>query len=491
MKRAVHNKRLEEKIFKEIRKEVLNSWPTGRQVNLKEAINFHHHLPEGKVSSKKLAKGKKKGDIFVQPRAGVALREEQITLLRSFEKAGADFLPTTIDSYTRQNRYEEAELGILESKKLGRSMLNGYPAVNEGVWKCREIIESTKVPVEIRHGTPDARLLAEITMAAGFTDFEGGGISYNIPYSKNISLEESISNWQYVDRLVGWYQENGAIINRESFGPLTGTLVPPSISHSVSIIEALLAAKQGVKSITLGYGQCGNLVQDIAAIRSLSSLAEEFLSDFGYRNILITTAFHQWMGGFPKNEARASGVISWGAVAGSLAKANKIISKTIHEALGVPTKEANISGIKITKQIVNMLKDQEFFSQEALEEEIRIIKEETRCILRKVIELGKGDIAIGTILAFKEGFVDIPFAPNRFNLGKVLPVRDNNGAVRLLNSGNLPFTKEILDSHKMKIEERVKRENRRASLQMVIDDIYAIGKGMLVGRPRAGESYED
>jgi len=37
----------------------------------------------------------------------------------------------------------------------------------------------------------------------------------------------------------------------------------------------------------------------------------------------------------------------------------------------------------------------------------------------------------------------------------------------------------------------VKRENRRASLQMVIDDIYAIGKGMLVGRPRTGESYED
>ncbi len=491
MKRALHNKRLEEKIFKEIRKEVLNSWPTGRQVNLKESINFHHHLPEGKISQKKLAKGKKEGDIFVQPRAGVALREEQIALLRSFEKAGADFLPTTIDSYTRQNRYEEAELGILESKKLGRSMLNGYPAVNEGVWKCREIIESTKVPVEIRHGTPDARLLAEITMAAGFTDFEGGGISYNIPYSKNISLEESISNWQYVDRLVGWYQENGVAINRESFGPLTGTLVPPSISHSVSIIEALLAAEQGVKSVTLGYGQCGNLVQDIAAIRSLTSLAEEFLSDFGYRNILITTAFHQWMGGFPENEAQASGVISWGTVAGSLAKANKIISKTIHEALGVPTKEANISGIKITKQIVNMLKDQEFFSQEALEEEIRIIKEETRCILKKVIELGKGDIAIGTILAFKEGFIDIPFAPNRFNLGKVLPVRDNNGAVRLLNPGNLPFTKEILNFHKIKIEERAKRENRRASLQMVIDDIYAIGKGMLVGRPRTGESYED
>ncbi len=238
-----------------------------------------------------------------------------------------------------------------------------------------------------------------------------------------------------------------------------------------------------------GYGQCSNLAQDIAAITSLTSLAEEFLSDFGYRNILITTAFHQWMGDFPENETQVSGFISWGAVAGSLGKVNKIISKSPHEALGVPTKEANISGIKITKQIVNMLKDQEFFSREMLEEEIRIIKEETRGILKKVIELGDQDIAIGTILAFKEGFIDIPFASNRFNLGKILPVRDNNGAVRLLSFGNLPLTKEIIDFHKLKIEERVKRENRQPSLQMVIDDIYAIGKGMLVGRPRSGESY--
>ncbi len=103
--------------------------------------------------------------------------------------------------------------------------------------------------------------------------------------------------------------------------------------------------------------------------------------------------------------------------------------------------------------------------------------------------MGDQDIAIGTILAFKEGFIDIPFASNRFNLGKILPVRDNNGAVRLLSFGNLPLTKEIIDFHKLKIEERVKRENRQPSLQMVIDDIYAIGKGMLVGRPRSGESY--
>ena len=66
----------------------------------------------------------------------------------------------------------------------------------------------------------------------------------------------------------------------------------------------------------------------------------------------------------------------------------------------------------------------------------------------------------------------------------MLPCRDNNGAVRILNVGNLPFTKELKDFHAAKIEERAQAEKRKASFQMVIDDVYAIGKGRLVGRPR-------
>lgn len=113
----------------------------------------------------------------------------------------------------------------------------------------------------VRHGTPDARLLAEISMASGFTSYEGGGISYNIPYAKRVTLEKSIRDWQYCDRLMGLYEEHGIRINREPFGPLTGTLIPPFMSHAVAIIEGLLALEQGVKSITVGYGQVGSLTR--------------------------------------------------------------------------------------------------------------------------------------------------------------------------------------------------------------------------------------
>lgn len=362
-------------------------------------------------------------------------------------------------------------------------MLNGFPAVNHGVESCRRIINALDAPIQVRHGTPDARLLSEITYSGGFTSFEGGGISYNIPYAKNVSLEKTIRDWQYVDRLTGLYEEEGISINREPYGPLTGTLVPPCISHSVAIIESLLAAEQGVKNISVGYGQCGNFIQDIAAIRALEELTNEYLIKEGYEDVVVTTVLHQWMGSFPQDEAKAFSVIALGSTLASLSKATKVIVKTPHEALGVPTMEANAQGLLCTKQILSMLKDQEFKTNEVnIEKEV--IKRETRCIIDKCFEIGDKDIAIGTIRAFKSGILDIPFAPSIHTLGKLLPARDNNGAIRILNPGKLPFTPELLEFNNNKIEERAKYENREKSFQMVIDDVYAISKGTLIGRPR-------
>lgn len=480
----LQNKRIADDEFRRTREEVLGQWPTGKDVDFDEAVEFHKSLPEKKIFSKKLIDAKENGITLIQPRAGVALIHEHIELLNYLQNNGeADLLPTTIDSYTRQNRYEEAENGIRESMKQRRSMLNGFPAVNHGVSGCRQIINALDTPVQVRHGTPDARLLTEICYAGGFTSYEGGGISYNLPYAKNVPMEKTIRDWQYVDRLTGLYEEAGVSINREPYGPLTGTLVPPCISHSVAIIEALLAAEQGVRNISVGYGQCGNLVQDVAAIRTLEELTNEYMHKYGYDDVVITTVFHQWMGGFPQDEAKAFGVISWGSATAALSKATKVIVKTPHEAAGVPTMEANAQGLRCTKQVINMLSDQ-VCTADDLETEKEVIRRETRCIVDKCFELGDGDIAIGTVRAVMAGVLDIPFAPSRFNAGKMLPARDNNGAIRILNPGNLPFTQEIKDFNMDKINERAVAEKRSASFQMVIDDVYAISKGRLVGRPQ-------
>ena len=480
----IRNKKLSDDEFYGIRKEIMGQWATGKDVNFDEAIEYHKSMPESKSFSKKLSEAKKERKTLIQPRAGVALIEDHIKLLQYLQNNGeADLLPTTIDSYTRQNRYEEAENGIKESIRTQKSMLNGFPAVNHGVYGCRQIIENLDIPVQVRHGTPDARLLTEICYAGGFTSYEGGGISYNIPYAKDVPLERTIYDWQYVDRLTGIYEEAGVSINREPYGPLTGTLVPPSMSNAVAIIEALLAAEQGVKNVTVGYGQCGNLVQDVAALRVLEELTEEYLEKYGYEDVTVTTVLHQWMGGFPQDEAKAFAVISWGSAVAALAKATKVIVKTPHEAVGVPTMEANAQGLRCTKQAISLLADQELKSS-ALELEKAIIKGETCAIVDKTFELGMGDLALGVIRAVKAGVIDIPFAPSRYNFGKMLPARDHEGAVRYLNPARVPLPQELIDFNRGKIEHRAKLEKRKASFQMVINDVYAISKGRLVGKPK-------
>ncbi len=482
---VLKNEKLGEDLFRSLRREVLEQWPTGQEVDFEEAVEYQKSIPEKKRFSVKLDKAAANRETLIQPRAGVALPDEHIELLRYLETEGeADLLPTTIDSYTRHNRYQEAQTGIEESRKYKRSLLNGFPAVNHGVGICRKVTAALKNPVQVRHGTPDARLLAEISVAGGFTSYEGGGISYNIPYAKEHSLEKTIYDWQYCDRLIGLYEEAGVRINREPFGPLTGTLVPPCISHAVAIVEGLLAATQGVKHLTVGYGQCGNLIQDVAAVKSLKELTERYLRENGFPDVAVTTVLHQWMGGFPQDESKAFGVISWGAAAAALSAATKVIVKTPHEALGVPTKEANAMGLKATKQMVSMLSDQSLLQVTEVLEEARIIEAEVKSLLAAIHTLGEGDYAVGTVRAFAAGALDVPFAPSKFNAGKLLPARDLSGAVRILDCGRLPFSDELKDFHRAKLEERGRAERRKVSFQMVVDDIYAIGKGYLVGHPR-------
>jgi methylaspartate mutase epsilon subunit len=480
----VENKKMSLEEFLATRKEILKHWKTGNHpdLDLDKAVEKLKNIPPHKNFALKLREAKAKGITLVQPRAGVARLNEHIELLQFLETEGhADFLPSTIDSYTRHNRYQNAEDGIRESELKGRSLLNGFPAVNHGVDGCQMVFDNINVPLQARHGTPDARLLSEIIHAAGWTSNEGGGISYNIPYAKSISLEDTIKYWQYCDRLVGYYQEHGVELNREPFGPLTGTLVPPCISNTVAILESLLAAEQGVKNITVGYGQGGNMVQDVAALRTLEEQTNHYLGLFGYKDVFVTTVFHQWMGGFPKDESEAMALIAYASTVAAYGKATKMITKTTHESIGIPTKEANAQALRASKFVTNLVKEQQMPESEELTLEMDQIKKEVDSLMHAVVREGKGDIARGIVGAFKKGMIDIPFAPSELNSGKILPARDLDGKIRILEFGNLAFNDELKEFHTKKLELRAQAQNRDLTIQMVIDDIYAVSNGNLVG----------
>lgn len=218
--------------------------------------------------------------------------DEHIALPKTLQ-GKYDLLPSTINTYTRLGRYEEAIVGAQKPIRAGTSELDDLPAVNHGTAACHRTIELPNKPIQIRHGTPGARLLVEIAMAGGFTSYEGSDISYNILYARRVALEKLIRDWWYCGRPMGLCKKNDIRINREPLDPLTSTLTPPSMSHPVAIIESLLALEQGVKSITVGHSQVGSLTQDIAATQALRELSHGYFHGHGSDDYGLSTVLHR------------------------------------------------------------------------------------------------------------------------------------------------------------------------------------------------------
>src|SRR5712664_4517346 len=155
------------------------SHPLARGISLDDVRDHLANLPRKRFP--RVAYGNRGGIPCVQPRGGVPLFEAQYQLTRQLSEAGADFIPLTIDSYTRQNQYETATQLLRRSEEEGKNYLNGYPLISHGYELTRELYHEIDKPISLRHGTPDARLLVEVAIASGITEIEGGGICYSCP----------------------------------------------------------------------------------------------------------------------------------------------------------------------------------------------------------------------------------------------------------------------------------------------------------------------
>jgi methylaspartate mutase epsilon subunit len=118
---VIKNKKLSEDEFFKQRQEVLAQWPTGKEVDLDEAIEYHKNLPPEKNFVYKMRYAKEHDEIYASTGMGKATVEEQIELLQYVEKDGkADLLGLSPDSLTRQNDYKAAQRGLEESMKTGK-----------------------------------------------------------------------------------------------------------------------------------------------------------------------------------------------------------------------------------------------------------------------------------------------------------------------------------------------------------------------------------
>jgi methylaspartate mutase epsilon subunit len=379
---------------------------------------------------------------MIQPRGGVPLFEAQRELTRLLADAGADFLPLTIDSYTRQNRYSVAEQLMQRGEEQDRNYLNGYPLIAHGFEVTRGLYKNLDRPVSLRHGTPDARLLVEVALASGVTEIEGGGICYCLPYSEAFPLDRSLLYWQYVDRVCAVLSTDNRLIHRESFGPLSATMVPPAIMVVVEILEALLAAEQGVRSFAVSFGQTGSIVQDLATAMCLRRLARMYLDQFGFRTVRLFLVYHQWMGQFPSNPSRAAALISSSALIASMIGADKIVVKTPDEAIGVPDPSVNADAVRDVRYVFEKFPQRGALSSPEIEAETALIDAEARSILEAIFDLSSSVLWESVYRAFQMGFIDIPFVPHVDNANRLVTVRSADGAIRIRDPGQVPFSQE-------------------------------------------------
>lgn len=402
---------------------------------------------------------------LVQPRGGFPTYNKQFALYDEFMKADIDVMPLTIDSHTRLNDYGSAKKMLRLSEENEKDMLNGYPLVNHGYRMTRKMVTHFNKPISLRHGTPDARLLVEMAIASGIFEIEGGPITYLLPYSKNFPLDKAFLYWKYVERVCAKYSTLNEPINRESFGPLTATLVPPAITLTIQLLEMLLSLEEGVKSFSVSFSQTGSLNQDIVSANVLKKLARFYADDIGCEDANINLVYHQWMGAFPRNKEFSDSLINTATVIAAMVGADKMITKTRDEAFGIPTMECNAQAVANTKYTLKTLhglpKVQDEEEEENLEAEIRSIMEAVfndpaDSLWRKVFN------------SIKNGIIDVPFSPHIINQNRVITIRDDNNNIRIIEKGNLPISDKCFAYERSKVN---LSDDKTAVINKMIQDI--------------------
>ncbi len=398
-----------------------------------------------------LAEAERNDRVLIQPRSGVASHRKMVELLDLLSAPRlADCLTLTIDSHSRLLRFDKARRLLSESPEE----LNGYPLVAHGYRAVRQLSERYNLPIQVRHGSPDGRRLFAESIAGGVQSFEGGGISYNLPYCRNVPLEHSLRAWQEIAPACGMLGRMGFPVDREFFGSLSSVLMPPSIALAVVILEAKLAAREGCRCLSLAYPQTGNIIQDVASLATIRVLAKRYLDDA----VDAYPVLHQFMGVFPADVARAEALIFFGGLTARIGRATKVISKTSQEAIGIPDGEVNAAGIRMTR-----LAFEEYLTY--LQLDPSLVQEEAYWIERETCELidpvvSEPDLIAAIVSAFHSGRLDIPFPSNREAKGLVLPVRGADIAIRFADTGHLPFSKAVKDRN----EAQCRRESGGASV---------------------------
>ena len=398
---------------------------------------LHRALPQHKQLAWVMRRAVAERRCLTQPRGGFGTFALQLELMETLDREGlADVVPTTTDSYTRNEQFALAQHGVEESERAGPLDAERLSARQLRRGGDRRLIDAIDKPAIMLTGTAMPKLTGEIGFAAGYSGYLGSGIAYTTSYIKEMSIEDGIRNYQYLDRLAAAVP--GA---RRRAAPAPAGLShrhQHSAVHRDHDLRARLPARRGAGRAELrprarpdaaprpGRGGDRRLRRAGAGIPARSAA----IPTCSRRSRRCTG----WAPGRTTTRSRRR----WSPTA---ARSPRSAARSASpprprtRRSGIPTPEVNAEGLRMTRMAIYLARHIRLDGLPEFEFEKDLIKREVRPIVDKVLEMGDGDVAVGTVRAFAAGVLDVPWSPNRHVKSRVMPARDADGCLRILDAG--------------------------------------------------------
>ena len=480
----VRDERIEESVFLQMHEKEISAWPTGKDIDLDEAVEYQKSLPDDKNFAKRLARYKEEGRTGLYPRSGVPVVEDEIALLKALNSVGVELFPFTTDSYTRNRQFEKARLGLEESIRTGKNKLNGYPIINHGVKTNRRVVESCRGAFDPRSSYGANSFVAEMAFASGMTSMPNSFFGWIAGYDKLVTPQDCIKTAQYLGRLLGWYADRGVILSSACHGWLPNGVVPMYMNMATQIIESLVTTGQGGRAIIPLTNMQGNFAQDLSDIRASEILFPKYFKKLGRGDAFIPGIIgnQSSLFPFPQDRGMAYAYINYTAMVAAVAGLPACSVKTVDESSGVPSIESHLETYRSANWIFEVCRQQNWEVNAAeVELETSMTVAAVSAIVDKVLELGDGDICVGTVKAIDAGVLDSPFSINKHPRDLCLGARDLHGACRYLEFGNIPLPEEVKQYHREKLRERELVQGVKLGFSASIADFWSLSRGTLTG----------
>ena len=303
-------------VFAAMRRENLARWPTGARSTSTRPWRCTSALPRAQAArAGSCARRSPSGRCLTQPRGGFGTFEMQRELMATLDQEGmADIVPTTTDSYTRNEQWALAQSGHRGSREAGRSMLNGYPMVNYGVARDAQADRGDRQAGDHADRHVDAASSpSEIGLRRRLLRLPRLGHRLH-----DLLHQGDVDRGRHPQLPVSRPARGAVPRARRRAAPAPAGL---SHRHQHSAVHrdhhlrarCLLAAAQGVRNYGLELGETLHLVQDAAAIRLCRELVQEYLAKNGFHDVFTPVTSLHWMGAWPQDEAQAAALSSTAA----------------------------------------------------------------------------------------------------------------------------------------------------------------------------------